>query len=112
MDNGEWGDLVGIIQEQEGEEQENKDFIGNLTLLDSSTNREYGNALFRKKREYIINKVMNGRYVLPCTQYGFMKFFDVDNITESRSRWTKEDKQTYHDFILEHLREYLPMPKE
>lgn len=112
MDNGEWGDLVGIIQEQEGEEQENKDFIGNLTLLDSSTNREYGNALFRKKREYIINKVMNGRYVLPCTQYVFMKFFDVDNITESRSRWTKEDKQTYHDFILEHLREYLPMPKE
>lgn len=112
MDNGEWGDLVGIIQEQEGEEQENKDFIGNLTLLDSSTNREYGNALFRKKREYIINKVMNGRYVLPCTQYVFMKFFDADNITESRSRWTKEDKQTYHDFILEHLREYLPMPKE
>ena len=112
MDNGEWGDLVGIIQEQEGEEQENKDFIGTLTLLDSSTNREYGNALFRKKREYIINKVMNGRYVLPCTQYVFMKFFDADNITESRSRWTKEDKQTYHDFILEHLREYLPMPKE
>lgn len=112
MDNGEWGDLVGIIQEQEGEEQENKDFIGNLTLLDSSTNREYGNALFRKKREYIINKVMNGRYVLPCTKYVFMKFFDADNITESRSRWTKEDKQTYHDFILEHLREYLPMPKE
>ena len=112
IDNGEWGDLVGIIQEQEGEEQENKNFIGNLTLLDSSTNREYGNALFRKKREHIINKVMNGRYVLPCTQYVFMKFFDVDNITESRSRWTKEDKQTYHRFILEQLNDYLPISKE
>lgn len=112
IDNEEWGDLVGIIQEQEGEELENKNFIGNLTLLDSATNREYGNALFRKKREYIINKVMNGRYVLPCTQYVFMKFFDADNITESRSRWTKEDKQTYHDFIYEHLKEYLSIPKE
>lgn len=112
IDNEEWSDLVGIIQEQEGEELENKNFIGNLTLLDSATNREYGNALFRKKREYIINKVMNGRYVLPCTQYVFMKFFDADNITESRSRWTKEDKQTYHDFIYEHLKEYLSIPKE
>lgn len=112
IDNGEWSDLVGIIQEQEGEEQENKNFIGNLTLLDAPTNREYGNALFRKKREHIINNVMNGRYVLPCTQYVFMKFFDVDNITESRSRWTKEDKQTYHAFIFEQLKEYLPIPKD
>lgn len=112
IENGEWSDLIGIIQEQEGEEAENKNFIGNLTLLDSSTNREYGNALFRKKREYIIDKVMNGRYVLPCTQYVFMKFFDMKNVTESRARWTKEDKNKYHDFIYQQLKEYLPIQKK
>ena len=61
IDNGEWSDLVGIIQEQEGEEQENKNFIGNLTLLDASTNREYGNALFRKKREHFLAEA--NRYI-------------------------------------------------
>jgi hypothetical protein len=112
MDNGEWEDLVGIIQSQEGEEQENKNFIGNLTLLDSSTNREYGNALFRKKRKYIIDKAKNGRYVLPCTQYVFMKFFDDDNVTESRTRWTKEDKEKYHDFIFDQLKRFLPFNQD
>ena len=112
IDNGEWEDLVGIIQSQEGEEQENKNFIGNLTLLDSSTNREYGNALFRKKRKYIIDKAKNGRYVLPCTQYVFMKFFDDDNVTESRTRWTKEDKEKYHDFIFDQLKRFLPFNQD
>lgn len=112
MERGEWADLVDYIQQQDGEEQENKNFIGNLTLLDDATNRSYGNALFRKKRKYIIENAGKGRYVLPCTQYVFMKFFDVDNTTESRSRWTKEDKLTYHNFILEQLRDYLPMTKD
>lgn len=109
MSDGEWADLVEIIQHQEGEEQENKNVIGNLTLLDSSTNREYGNALFRKKRKYIIDKTMNGRYVLPCTQYVFMKFFDADDSSASKTRWTKEDKERYHDFILQQLQRFLPI---
>lgn len=109
MIDGEWADLVEIIQHQEGEEQENKNVIGNLTLLDSSTNREYGNALFRKKRKYIIDKTMNGRYVLPCTQYVFMKFFDADDSSASKTRWTKEDKERYHDFILQQLQRFLPI---
>ena len=109
MMDGEWADLVEIIQRQEGEEQENKNAIGNLTLLDSSTNREYGNALFRKKRKYIIDKTMNGRYVLPCTQYVFMKFFDADDSSASKTRWTKEDKEKYHDFIFQQLQRFLPL---
>lgn len=109
MDNGEWVDLIGIIQNQEDEDKEDTDFIGNLTLLDASTNREYGNALFRKKRQHIIEKAKHGRYILPCTQYVFMKFFDSDNITESRNRWTKEDKEKYHDFIFEQLKRFLPL---
>ncbi len=108
MDNGEWADLIQIIQSQEGEEQENKNFIGNLTLLDSSTNREYGNALFRQKRKHVIENAQKGRYILPCTQYVFMKFFDDDNVTGSRARWTKEDKEKYHDFIYSQLRRFLP----
>ena len=110
MNNGEWADLVEIIQHQEGEESENKDFIGNLTLLDSATNRSYGNALFRQKRKEIIRLAKHGRYILPCTQYVFMKYFDEDSVAESRMRWTKDDKEMYHSFIIEQLKRFLQPP--
>lgn len=107
MDHGEWKDLIGIIQEHEEEDLENKNFIGNLTLLDSGTNRAYKNDLFCQKRRKIIERVKNGRYVLPCTQYVFMKFFDDKDVTESRTKWTKVDKNTYHKFILDQLARFI-----
>lgn len=107
MDNGEWKDLIGIIQQHENEDLENKNFIGNLTLLDSGTNREYKNDLFCQKRSKIIERVKNGRYILTCTQYVFMKFFDDDTVTESRTKWTREDQQKYHSFILKQLERFL-----
>lgn len=107
MEAGEWEELMGIVKTYEGEDAEDKNFIGNLTLLDSSTNREYGNSLFCQKRSYIIGKIMNGRYVLPCTQHVFMKFFDDEGTTESRTRWTKDDKEKYHDFIITQLHRFL-----
>ena len=107
MDHGEWKDLIGIIQEHEEEDLENKNFIGNLTLLDSGTNREYKNDLFCQKRRKIIERVKTGRYVLTCTQYVFMKFFDDENVTESRTKWTREDQRKYHQFILNQLARFI-----
>lgn len=105
MEAGEWADLIGFIKrhENEDETEEYKNFIGNLTLLDSSTNREYGNAIFSKKRMKIIEKIEHGRYVLPCTQYVFLKFFDKNSQNKSRTQWTLEDKMQYHDFIVRQI---------
>lgn len=111
MENGEWADLIGIIQQHEEEQQENKNFIGNLTLLDQKTNREYKNDLYCQKRRKIIEKIRNGRFILTCTQYVFMKFFDDDDVTGSRLKWTGHDKEKYHSFILEQLGRFL-LPEE
>ncbi len=106
INNGEWKDLIGIIQQNEEEDSENKNFIGNLTLLDSETNRSYKNALFCQKRSEIIRQVRNGRYILPCTLYVFMKFFDDNIVTESRAKWTRSDQENYHQYILNQLKRF------
>lgn len=98
--------LIGIIQQNEEEDSENKNFIGNLTLLDSDTNRGYKNALFCQKRSEIVNQVKSGRYILPCTLYVFMKFFDDGIVTESRTKWTRRDQENYHSYILNQLRRF------
>jgi len=106
IENKEWTDLIGLIQSNQEEGNGNKDWIGNLTLLDSGTNREYHNDLFCQKRNKIIERVKHGRYILMCTQYVFMKFFDDDLVTSDRTKWTESDQQKYHDFIWGQLKRF------
>lgn len=107
LSSGKVDNLMGLIKEDQNEDDENKNFIGNLTLLDSSTNREYHNALFCRKRKYIIDKVRSGRYILTCTQYVFLKFFDDTINSTDRAKWTATDKMKYHDFIVSQLKNFL-----
>lgn len=86
----EW--LQERMKEKEYTEEEKND-IGNLTLLDSSTNRSYGNALFCTKRRYIMQRIKEGQFVPPLTQYVFFKLFDEKGT--NRSYWTREDMETY-----------------
>ncbi len=90
---------------------EEKNRIWNYTLLDSSTNRSYGNALFSGKRRVIIGKdkgvrisiprfTRDGRleftaeskaescFVPPCTKQVFMKYYSA--IMTDANYWTKE----------------------
>lgn len=106
--SGNWDSLLGLIKEDQSEDEEYKNFIGNLTLLDSATNRQYRNALFCRKRKYIINKISEGRYVLTCTQYVFLKFFDDSINCTDRAKWTKTDKEKYHSYIVRQLGRFLP----
>ena len=55
-----------------------KDDLTNLTLLDSGTNRGYGNAPFAVKRQYIIEKEKAGLFIPPCTRDVFLKTFSTD----------------------------------
>lgn len=74
-------DLEKAIRECFEERDSNGDLhgIGNLTLLDSSTNRAYGNAPFVVKRAQILEEErLKGTFILPCTRDLFLKVFSKD----------------------------------
>lgn len=105
-----------------------KNRIWNFTLLDSSTNRSYGNAIFPAKRRAIIGKdqgrkfaspttdeqgqIMDSKpekasssFIPPCTKYVFLKYYNTvsfDPIT-----WNRDDAKAYEDNIKEVLKDFL-----
>ena len=103
-----------------------KNQIGNFTLLDSKTNRGYGNALFPTKRRWIIGKDQGIKYevkydagndkgytiieaegeiafVPPVTKHVFLKYYTTmpnDNLS-----WCKEDFDSYKQSLLRLLKD-------
>lgn len=77
-----------------------KNNIGNLALLDSTTNRGYGNALFISKRRIIIEKDIKGTFIPQLTKNVFLKYTNVNNL---KSHWTKQDIELYNQDILSSL---------
>lgn len=69
------------------------DSLGNLTLLDASTNRSYGDAPFNDKRREIMKRDENGQFVPLCTKNVFMKAYSEKH--EDMSIWNDEDKDDY-----------------
>ena len=101
-------DAINIIKRNAQEvdtEEEIKNTIGNLILLDAATNRMYGNSLFCTKRRIIIERIKQGVFVPVATQYIFAKFFDQKGT--NRSLWTKEDMEAYHSYIYNVISNYL-----
>lgn len=81
-----------------------KNNICNLTLLDSKTNRGYGNALFITKRRIIIEKDKRGLFIPPLTKYAFLKY---NNLGDTKSNWTLEDMKLYNVDIKQTLFKFL-----
>lgn len=90
-------------------DDETKDAIGNLTLLDSATNRSYGNHIFAVKRMEIQKAIKGGRFVPLCTQQVFNKSFNNKN-TDLR-KWSDEDKLEYEKFIVEEIKGFYKLIK-
>lgn len=92
---------------QEKIEGKDNDFekhkIGNLTLLDSETNRSYGNAFFSIKRKTIIENDKNGTFIPICTKNIFMKYYSKK--ASHLQKWTKQDAEDYKNTILETFKE-------
>ena len=102
--------------------QEDKNKIWNYTLLDRSTNRSYGNAIFAAKRRIIIGKdkgvllpipklsrdkklncgeekEADSAFVPPCTRNVFMKYYSPT--IGDNNYWTREtDAQGYLSDII------------
>lgn len=109
-------------------DQNEKNKIWNFTLLDSSTNRSYGNAIFPAKRRVIIGKdqgkkfnpltIENGQikessptengssaFIPPCTKYVFLKYYNTASFDPNA--WTKDDADAYKNNIIEVLKNFL-----
>lgn len=109
MEYKDYDEVIECLKKNAGEteaDEEIKNGIGNLTLLDSETNRSYGNSLFCTKRRIIIDRIKQGVFIPIATQYIFSKFYDEKGT--NRSIWTKEDMKAYQKYIEEMLAEYLP----
>lgn len=92
-DQEEWKKFAIRVNENEPDNH-----ISNLVLLDSNTNRSYGNALFFGKRKEIIDRDKKSSYIPICTKNVFLKYY-----TESPDfsvAWTHEDKKGYLANIL------------
>ena len=88
----------------------NKDHIGNLTLLNSSINREYHNALFPKKLRTLKRCDQEGIYIPLCTKYMFLKYYSNTQINASSfsmMRWRKSDHDDYTEAIEESIKSIL-----
>ena len=93
--------------------------IGNLTLLDSHTNRSYHNALFPRKRRCIIvadgltdenSEAIKQLYVPPCTRQVFTKAYNKTGEL-TLNAWTETDAVFYVKDMKRKLNYYFPDDK-
>ena len=90
------------------EDASDKDSLGNLVLLDSGTNRGYGNAPFPYKRNCIIERDRNGLFVPIGTKNVFLKYYSgVAASALDAVRWHTSDMTRYMEELHKRLNIYL-----
>lgn len=106
-------------------EGDEKNQIWNFALLDSKTNRGYGNSPFPAKRRVIIGKEQGLKYefndkgdgkitespvsstfIPPCTRNAFLKYYTIGQAT-NLTAWLREDAQAYKDNISKVIGDFL-----
>jgi len=113
--NFKYPDLKNRIADLAGEDiadtEEEKNNIGNLTLLNAEINRSYGNDLFPTKRRRIIAEDASGRFIPICTKNVFLKYHDETGA--SRTVWSNSngDFGRYRAHIYNTLSNFLPEPR-
>lgn len=116
--------VCGTLNANDNGSNFNKNLIWNYVLLDSHTNRSYGNNLFSIKSR-IIKEKENGRrtycdvnkdniesycktvstFVPICTKLVFYMYFS--KMSTDNNHWTKEDAENYKKNIKETLNELI-----
>lgn len=85
----------------EADDQEERNDLANLTLLDSSTNRGYKNAPFAVKRQKILLRDKAGVFIPLCTRNVFLKAYSTP--PGNLIIWTDEDGEAYRTAITDTL---------
>ena len=96
-------DIINYFNRDVADEEIND--ISNLTLLDSTTNRGYKNAVFPVKRATIIRREKEGTYIPLCTKNIFLKY--ISEYPPKMSFWTQEDRDNYYNDLTRVLSIYL-----
>ena len=106
-DANEFEELFKEIVQYFNEEIQDTDIddLANLTLLDSTTNRGYKNAVFPVKRKTIIEREKSGTFIPLCTKNVFLKYFS--DYPPKISFWTQDDREKYLEDIEKVLEPYL-----
>lgn len=103
-------ELVNICY-KEGDKDEVDDSLGNLCLLDRTTNRSYGNSLFITKRKFILNKCKNKDInQLPlflCTERIFLKYYSDLDKDDNLNFWSEGNRQDYFNDIKDNIKRFL-----
>lgn len=104
--------LAKLAGEDVEEDENVKNNIGNLTLLNAEINRGYGNSLFVTKRKEIISKDKEGCFIPICTKNIFLKYYDTEG--SSKTIWSKAngDHAKYLQEIKETLDEFITNSEE
>lgn len=100
--------LFSQIQKHFGEDKDLQevDALGNLTLLDSKTNRSYGNSPFVLKRQRIVQNDKEGIFTPIATKNIFLKYYS-HHATDILV-WQDKDAEDYMQSIQERLSDYFP----
>ena len=97
-----------LSQFDEADESEAQHRLGNLTLLDQSTNRSYGNSVFAVKRKSILSLDQAGIFVPLCTRNVFLKCYSTE--VGHTLKWTEEDQEGYFGSICRMLNQFFDAP--
>lgn len=94
---------VNWVREFIGENESEicKNWIGNLTLLDTGTNRSYKNKIFVWKSNVVSERIASGVFVPVCTRNIFNKNFE--GCSNGKISWNMDDKRAYHRYILNEI---------
>lgn len=103
LDGDQFNDLYGELLKhfQETGDTETDNGIGNLALLDATTNRSYKNAVFPVKRQRVLELDRAGTFVPLCTKNVFLKYYSrkINNMMF----WSEEDRKNYRETIVQTL---------
>ncbi|WP_297179311.1 DUF262 domain-containing protein [uncultured Porphyromonas sp.] len=101
-----YGEVARWLHEGDQIEEEDKDGLGNLALLDEQTNKSYKNASFAVKRMTIINLDRRGRFIPIATKNLFLKYYTRSPM--SMLYWSSMDAKDYLSAIGEQLKKFYP----
>lgn len=131
IDDKNFGAIRKMISNEIHLNNEDKNKIWNFALLDSKTNRGYGNSPFPAKRRVIIGKEQGLKYSIEikdgmvgvesklevptfipiCTRNAFMKYYTTGQAT-NLTAWLKEDAEAYLNNMLSVIGEFLKIANE
>ena len=117
-------EIINYIKKENQDyiEEDNKNNIGNLVLLDKHTNRSFHNSLFPRKRRIVImadglasenDKEQNvvRQFIPICTKQCFTKAYNKESNVKL-GEWSKDDADAYLNDIKEKLNKYFTNEKQ